>query len=104
MKRCHLKRTALNVITNYSSFLTLETVEDIFVLPLPDRVKLRDFIVSEGFYYCDLVKYVYNNGDIEIFCTLSWLTSCYECSIVFLYDCKTQSISPYHRVSRLKLK
>lgn len=104
MKRADLERTALNVITNYSPFLTLETVKDIFTLSLSDRVKLRDFIVSEGFHYCDLVKYVYNNCDIEIFCTLSWLTPCYECSRVFLYNCKTQSISPCCGISRLKLK
>lgn len=104
MKTNDLKNVALDVISNYSPFLTLETVKDVFTLPLPYRVKMRDFIVSKGLYYCDLVKYVYDSGDIEFFCTLSWLTPCYECSIVFLYDCKTQNLSPYHSVSRLKLK
>lgn len=104
MKRNDLRKIALDVISNYSLFLTLETAKDIFTLPLSYRVEMRDFIVSKGLYYCDLVKYVYYNGNIDIFCTLSWLTPCYECSMTFLYDCKIQNISIYNGVSRLKLK
>lgn len=104
MKQNDLKELAFKSVVRYSRNLDCPLATDIYCLSAPNRASLRDFAISNNLYYIDLVRYDYDKSPSEIFVTLSWLTPCYECSHVYLYDCGIQAISLYHscRIKRLK--